>query len=427
MWRTGPGAGAERLLRRSGGLSVLLASASGHQRRAVITALGVAQILAWGSSYYLLAVLARPIVEDTGWPLAWVVGGLSLGLLASGLVSPAVGRAIEDHGGRPVLAASAILLAVGLVGLAAAPSIPFYFAAWLVLGLGMGAGLYDAAFATLGRLYGQDARGAITTLTLWGGFASTMGWPLSAYLLQALGWRGTCLIYAALLLAVVLPIYLLALPREERRDAAPVAIEAKGASEAEGQPPNRAFLVSLLAVIVTVGGVISAIISVHLLTVLQDRGVALATAVALGALVGPSQVGARVVEMLVGSRHHPIWTLAASVGLIASGVALLWLGVPVLAVPLVCYGAGNGIWSIARGTVPLTLFGASGYAALMGRLALPSLLAQAAAPLLGGILLDRFGASAVLAALSMCALLNVVLVALLWAGARPRRAPAPVA
>ena len=167
----------------------------------MVAALGIVQILAWGSSYYLLAVLAGPIARDTGWPYAWVIGGVSLGLLVAGLASVRVGRAIEEYGGRRVLAAGAVLLAAGLALMAAAPSVPVYLAAWLVLGLGMGAGLYDAAFSTLGRLYGAGARGAITALTLWGGFASTVCWPLSAWLVEGVGWRGACLAYAGLHLA----------------------------------------------------------------------------------------------------------------------------------------------------------------------------------------------------------------------------------
>lgn len=155
--------------------------------RTIIPVLGVTQILAWGSSYYLLAVLATPIAGDTGWPLAWVVGGLSLGLLVAGIISPRVGDSIQRLGGRLVLATSAVFLAFGLIGLALSPNLPIYIASWLVLGVGMGAGLYDAAFATLGRLYGQRARTAITTLTLFGGFASTVCWPLSAYFVSAFG------------------------------------------------------------------------------------------------------------------------------------------------------------------------------------------------------------------------------------------------
>ena len=171
-------------------------------RRAVVTALGLTQIMAWGSSYYLLAVLARPIALDTGWPLGWVVGGLSGALLMSGIVSPLVGRTIQGYGGRRVMAASSVLLALGLTLLGVSPSLPFYLAAWLVVGAGMGAGLYDAAFATLGRLYGHAARGPITALTLFGGFASTICWPLSALMLQHFGWRETCLVYAGIQLAV---------------------------------------------------------------------------------------------------------------------------------------------------------------------------------------------------------------------------------
>jgi MFS family permease len=161
-----------------------------RHRNVVIGALGLVQIIAWGSSYYLIAVLAKPIADDTGWPLTWVIGGTSVGLLTAGLISQEVGHAIQKHGGRPVLVASTMLLAAGLLGLGFAPSLPFFFAAWVVLGLGMGAGLYDAAFGTLGRLYGTEARSAITTLTLYGGFASTICWPLSALLVEQLGWRG---------------------------------------------------------------------------------------------------------------------------------------------------------------------------------------------------------------------------------------------
>jgi MFS family permease len=182
-------------------------------RVVVISALGVTQIFAWGSSYYLPAVLAKPIAADTGWSLSWVVGGLSLGLLIAGLVSPLVGRAIARRGGRPVLAGSAGLLAAGLSALALAHSLPAFLVAWALVGLGMGAGLYDPAFATLGRLYGHGGRSAITTLTLFGGFASTVCWPLSAFLDAHLGWRGACLVYAGFQLAVALPAYLFRGPR----------------------------------------------------------------------------------------------------------------------------------------------------------------------------------------------------------------------
>ena len=395
------------------------AAGTGRSSRAVVvTVLGLTQILAWGSSYYLLAVLAPTVAGSTGWPLPWIVGGLSLGLVVAGLVSPRVGRTIDRHGGRQVLAASAVLLAAGLCGLAAAPSLPVYLAAWAVMGLAMGAGLYDAAFATLGRLYGQGARQAITTLTLFGGFASTVCWPVSAYLVSAFGWRGACLVYAGVHLALALPLYLFAIPDPAGGgEPAGKAEREDGHGGATVLPPQSLFY--LLAATITLGSAVSALISVHLLSLLQERGLPLAAAVALGAIVGPSQVGARAIEMAIGRYHHPIWTLMAATLLVAAGLGQIWAGLPVIALGLMAYGAGIGIESIARGTLPLALFGASGYATLMGRLAMPSLLAQAASPVIGAFLLQRMGPEGTLTAVFGAAVVDVVLMIALLAQTRP--------
>jgi MFS family permease len=389
---------------------------SGSRRQLIIGALGVTQILAWGSSYYLLAVLAAPVAKDTGWPLPWIVGALSAGLLVAGIVSPLVGRTVGRLGGRPVLVGSAVLLALGLAIIGAAPSLPAFVFGWLVIGAGMGAGLYDAAFATLGRIYGEAARPAISTLTLWGGFASTACWPLSAYLVEHLGWRGACFAYAGIQIGISLPILLTLVPR-----APPVTLQPTDTSAADGalgRTERVAF--GLLAAVLTLGGATTAIISVHLLTLLQERGMPLAAAVSLGALIGPSQVAARVLEMAGRGRHHPIWTLVVAMSLIAVGVVLLCAGFPVVAVALVCYGAGNGIYSIARGTLPLAVFGPHRYAELMGRLAMPSLLAQALAPSLGAFVVGRFGAQASLGLLAIGAAANVGLTAALWTIVRRR-------
>jgi len=391
-------------------------------RRVVITTLGITQILAWGSSFYLPAVLAKPIAADTGWSLAWVVGGLSVGLLAAGLISPQVGRTIDVKGGRPVLIASSFLLGTGLATLALAHSLSVYLLAWLLLGVGMGTGLYDAAFATLGRLYGKQARSAITTLTLWGGFASTVCWPLSAWLVEHLGWRGACGVYAAIQVLISLPLHAFILPSTGtvRPDGKPSGStpEAPAPPTLSGPRRIRAFL--LLATILTLGAVTASMIGVHLLTFLQARGLELAGAVALGALVGPSQVGARVIEMAFGRHYHPIWTMVASVALVAAGMTLLAIDLPILALALAFYGAGNGIGSIAKGTLPLALFGPLGYASLMGRLAMPSLLAQALSPSIGAILIEWGGPDAALGLLAGLASLNLGLVGLLWLIARRR-------
>jgi MFS family permease len=379
----------------------------------VITALGFTQIFAWGSSYYLLAVLAGPVARDTGWPLPWVIGGLSLGLVIAGFSSPMVGRTIAQAGGRRVLAVSAMLLAAGLLVLSAAHSLPVYFVGWAVMGLGMGCGLYDPAFATLGRLYGQEARSSITILTLFGGFASTVCWPLSAFFEAHLGWRGACLAYAAIQLGLAVPLYVFALPRKEHAavsmhdDARTVATVVLTGSER--------LLFLLLAVTITLASFISAAFSVHLLTVLQGQGVALSSAVALGALVGPSQVSARAIEMAIGRYHHPIGTKLASASLLAAGLAGLWFGSGVVVPALMLYGAGIGLESIARGTLPLAIFGAGRYPVLMGRIARPSLILQAAAPFIGALLIEKGGANGILKAFLAASIMNVLLVFILAA------------
>ena len=382
---------------------------SGARRWPVISALGVVQILTWGSSFYLPAVLAGPVADSTGWPLAWVVGGLSVGLLVAACASPHVGAAIHRQGGRPVLALAALLLAAGLTTLALAPVLPVFLAGWLLLGLGMGCGLYDPAFATLGRLYGASARPAITTLTLWGGFASTVCWPLSAFLVAHVGWRGACLAYAGLHLAVTLPLVLLLIPRAPALPAAECPQAGIGPLSAR---ERRAFL--LFAGVLILGGAIMSLVSVHLLTLLQARGVALASAVSYGALIGPAQVGARIAELSFKGRYHPLWTLTAALGLIALGLVLLAFGLPGVGIWLVVYGGGNGIYSIARGTVPLALFGPARYPLVVGRLARPGLVAQALAPPAGAFVLTHASPSALWWLLLALSLVNLGLVGALW-------------
>jgi len=367
-------------------------------RARVIPALGIIEIFAWGGSYYLMAVLAGPMAADTGWSAGALSAGVSVGLLVSGLAAPSVGRLIHATGGRRVLAGGVALIATGLILLGAAPSVPVYFIAWGVIGLGMSAGLYDAAFSILGRLYGRDARSAITQLTLWGGFASTVCWPITAFLVEAVGWRGACFAYAALHLGVMAPVSLLFLPRS------PPALEAPPDRGAAPQRPPGFRDLRFLCVAgagVTLS-MLATIWSIHLVTILTAEGLARSTAIALGALIGPAQVGARVLEMLGRGRHHPIWTMAAATGLVLLGFLGLELGVPASAA-LIAYGAGNGLWSIARGALPMALFGPDLYAQTMGRLARPMLLSAAAAPSVGAFLIAALGADGALVALAVAA------------------------
>jgi MFS family permease len=391
-----------------------------HDRRVVITALGVAQILAWGTSFYFPAVFAGPIVAETGWSLGFVVGGTSIGLLVAGLISPQVGRIIDRHGGRPVLLASSILYAAGLAGIGLAPSLPVYLLAWVVLGLGMGAGLYDAVFAALGRLYGHEARGPITNLTLFGGFSSTICWPLSAFMIDHIGWRDACFVYAALHLLVALPLQMAVI----RRTPGPRPATEKSADVAQSaEPPriaNETWIFALLAAVLSIGAGIGAIMVVHLLIFLQARGVDYAVAVSLGTLFGPAQVGARVVERLFGGRYHPIWTVIGSCTLMAIGLLLLLGRFPLLPLVILIYGGGYGVSWIGRGTLPLALFGARRFPRQMGKLAFPSLIVQALAPSAGALLIEASGTDLTIFALTVLALINVALVAALWAVSRPQ-------
>ena len=392
------------------------------RRGTLVTALGLIQIISWGSSYYLPAVLAKPIVADTGWSLPWVVGGLSLGLLAGGVVSPRVGRTIDRHGGRLVLCCSSILFALGFALLSLAPNLPVYLAAWLLIGLAMGSGLYDATFATLGGIYGLTARPAITILTLFGGLASTVGWPLTAFLNAELGWRGACLVYAGLHLALCLPLNLFMLPRGKPTPH-PKGNPAAPSVPLEEGPSGRTktVLLTLLTAIFTLNSGLVTVISVHLISILQTRSMGLAAAVALGALLGPSQVASRLLELVFGRYYHPLWTMTASLTLIAAGLSLMLGQFQIVSATLVIYGFGVGLSAIARGTVPLRLFGPLGYATLMGRLAVFPLLSQALCPSLASFLMVDGDANTVLSIITAAALCNVVLTAWLWTAAKRSR------
>jgi len=395
-----------------------LAGATTRNRTVVISALGITQILAWGSSYYLPAILSASIAAETGWSLTSVVAGFSCGLVVAGLGSPLMGRLVQRHGGRPVLAGSSVLLAASLALMATQASYPVFLASWILMGLGMAGGLYDAGFATLGRLYGHGARAAITQLTLFGGFASTVCWPLSAFLMENFGWRAVCLAYAAIHLAICLPIHLLAVPAPP--PLAEPAAAPSGSASSEATSTATRLRTLLLGLVIVSAALIGSMLSVHLIAILQLRGLDLAVAVGFGALVGPAQVGGRIAELAIGrNRYHPIWTMLASALLLAIGVGLLMASLPLTGIALVLYGAGNGIHTIARGAVPLVLFGPERYATVMGQLAAPSLAVQALAPALGAVLLAR-GELTVLSVLLAVALLNVVSVA--WLAMLIRRA-----
>ncbi len=378
--------------------------------RGVAILLGVAQTLAWGTTYYLPAILIPAVLEELGGDRTLIYGAFSLALLISGFAAPRVGRAIEQWGGRPVLMLSSCVLSTGLVLLALLPGLGGWFIAWVVLGIGMALGLYEAAFATLGVLFGRAARRPITMVTLLAGFASTVGWPMTAALVPEIGWRNTCLFYVGINMLVVLPLYWL-LPRGHGGEAA-----AQHAQEAAPPPTawmRRAFL--LLACFFTIRALITGVVAVHFVVLFGGLGLSVAAAVAVGALQGPSQVSGRLLEFTLGSNTHPLTVAKAGAALLPLGAALLlWAPLEVgLAASLfmVMYGGSNGLLTISKGQVPLALFGPKGYPVLMGKLAMPILVAQAIAPTLSAPVVASlpsglvFGLVLALSALALACLL----------------------
>lgn len=367
----------------------------GPRQVAVVARLGTAQTLAWASTYYLPAMLAVPMARDLGVSVSTVFAAFSVALVVSALIGPTAGRVIDRWGGRPVLAGTSVVFAGGLLALANAHGAAALFGAWIVLGIGMGSGLYEAAFAALVRLYGAGSRQAITGITLIAGFASTVGWPLSTWLDHQLGWRGACSTWAMLHLCVGLPLNL-ALPRPTVQPPLSAPDRPAASGPPAGLRARRARRSTvLLATVFAATWFVSTAMAAHLPRLLVLSGATLATAVAVGALVGPAQVAGRLLEFGVLRRVHPLLSARLAALMHPLGVAALALiGGPGAALFAILHGAGNGILTIAKGTLPLVFFGPQGYGHRQGLLMIPARIAQASAPWVFGLCLDRWGAAA---------------------------------
>src|SRR3954470_9013626 len=365
----------------------------------IILALGTTQTLAWASSYYLPAIFADPTGRDLGVSSNWIFAAFSASLVISAPLGPTGGRQIDLVGGRSVLCISNLTLAAGLVLLGFTYSIPVLVLAWLLLGIGMGMGLYDAAFGALGRIYGDAARRSITGITLIAGFASTVGWPLTALGLEQIGWRHTCLAWAAAHILLGLPINFLMLPAVHG---------AKAAVENAVKPhiPIDRPMV-LLAFAFAAAWTVTGAMAAHFPRILEAAGATSVQAVAAGALIGPSQVFARIVEASFLSRYHPLLSTRLSCLTHPIGAAIVAIaGGGAASVFAIFHGAGNGILTISRGTLPLAIFGAQNYAYRLGLIGAPSRMAQAVAPLAFGLLIETMGSRVLIvsSALSLAAL-----------------------
>lgn len=389
-------------------------------RHWVVVRLGTAQTLAWASSYYLPALLAQPMARDLGVGTSTIFAAFSLALVVSALLGPLAGHAIDRHGGRPVLLGTNLLFAAGLGVLALAQGPVGLFAAWALIGIAMGSGLYEAAFATLVRLYGQGARGAITGITLVAGFASTVGWPLTAWMEATWDWRGACAGWAALHLLLGLPLNAW-LPRARLRPAPPAPAPPDLATPPEAPVPHARRTALLLSFVFAATWFTSTAMAAHLPRLLQAQGLPLQAAVAAAALVGPAQVAARLLEFGLLRRMHPLASARLAALAHPTGALLLaWAGGAGSVAFTLLHGAGNGILTIAKGTLPLVLFGSLGYGLRQGMLMVPARVAQAFAPLLFGLLLDHWGTASVAAT----ALLGVACALALWWLKPPPHPPA---
>lgn len=389
-------------------------------RHWVVVRLGTAQTLAWASSYYLPALLAQPMARDLGVGTSTIFAAFSLALVVSALLGPLAGHAIDRHGGRPVLLGTNLLFAAGLGALALAQGPVGLFAAWALIGIAMGSGLYEAAFATLVRLYGQGARGAITGITLVAGFASTVGWPLTAWMEATWDWRGACAGWAALHLLLGLPLNAW-LPRARLRPAPIAPAPPDLATPPEAPVPHARRTALLLSFVFAATWFTSTAMAAHLPRLLQAQGLPLQAAVAAAALVGPAQVAARLLEFGLLRRMHPLASARLAALAHPTGALLLaWAGGAGSVAFTLLHGAGNGILTIAKGTLPLVLFGSLGYGLRQGMLMVPARVAQAFAPLLFGLLLDHWGTASVAAT----ALLGVACALALWWLKPPPHPPA---
>jgi MFS family permease len=373
-----------------------------------VNALGLTQITAWGTSFYCLGVLAKPIVADTGWTMTTVFLGFSVALIVMGLISTWVGRLIDRLGARLVMSIGTIVLSAGLLALSQVSDQVTYLAVWAVIGVGMRCCLYDAAFAALVQIAPTRGRKAISYLTLYGAYASTVFWVIGHYLNEAYGWRGTLAAFAAINLAVCLPLNWLGLSRrEDAEEAAPAAAAATSPDGPVLEGHMRVVGIVLFALIMSINGFVFGVISLQLVPILEAAGLVGATAVWVASLKGHGQFAGRVVEIVFGRNLKAMTIARIAIGVVPASLILLFVAreeLWLLVAFTLVLGAAQGVITIVRGAVPLALFGAKGYGEVLGLIATPILLVNAFSPAVFALLVDQFGWQASLYALLGCSL-----------------------
>lgn len=401
-----------------------------------VNALGITQITAWGTSYYCLGVLAKPIAAETGWAISTIFLGFSVALVVMGLISTWVGRLIDRVGARTVMSIGTVIVSAGLLGLSQVRDVATYLAAWAVIGVGMRCCLYDAAFAALVQAVPSRGRAAISYLTLYGAYASTVFWVIGHYLNASYGWRGTLVIFAGVNLVVCLPLNWLGLSRREAaiEPGAP-AVTAKAPERPTEGPALEGRLrvvgIALFALIMSLNGFVFGVVSLQLVPLLEAAGLAGATAVWVASLKGHGQFGGRLVEIFFGRNLRSMTVARIAIGVLPPALLLLMLArgeLWLLVAFTLLLGASQGVITIVRGAVPLALFGAEGYGAVLGLIATPILLVNAFSPALFALIVDQVGWHNALYALLACAILTWLAIELMsrwYEGARAANRVAP--
>jgi predicted MFS family arabinose efflux permease len=360
----------------------------------IVAGFGLTQIVAFACSFYLMGVLGDAIGRDLRLSATFVFATVSLSLAVPAFIAPAVARRIDRRGGKPVLMASHAALAAGLVLIGFAHDGLGLAMAMAVVGLGQALGLSPTPFAILVQLYGAAARRPITGVALIGGLGSTVGWPLTAWLAQHLGWRGACFLWAGVQLGLCLPLTAALCPRTHGHGP-----------QAKARPDEVRWDRPMvqLAVLFACAWFVSTCMSAHLPRLLAAFGLPMAQASAAAGLVGVAAVTVRLLEFTVLRRLDPRATTRVATLMHPAGAAvLLATDGAAGAAMAIGQGAGNGMLTVAKGVLPLSLWGRANYAyrsALLGR---PALFAQVAGPTVFAIALERSATLAVAGTSALC-------------------------
>lgn len=367
--------------------------------------LGFTQILLWGGSFFLLAILAKPIIAETGWSHQLVYGALSLAMLVSGMLASKVGKMIDTIARNYNLLYAGFVMGAGLIIIGLSRHFLLFLLGWCVVGVAMAMGLYDALFATLGKKYGKIARKSIVQVTLISGFTTTVVWPLLSFLLNHYGWRNACFVYAGILIVWVFPVHKLLIPEKVQ-----IGEEENVSLSIQETVPTgleNTSVFTILLVNFTIGSILMTGISVHLVEILNDNGLPLTMAISVGAMLGPSQVGIRFLDAILPKKTPLNSALVSSVTIFV-GLILFLMHHQISFLAVICFGLGNGMRSILRGTLPLLIFGADSYATIMGRLAGLPMVAQALTPLLSGYMIAHFSVKKFVGLLVVLAFINII-------------------